>query len=306
MAAAVVDVSSGEIKASEFQPTPAVKGADASLKAMIQAGQSVLNKLSMPTSAIGGVGISFGGPISQDRRHVLRSLHVPDWDAFPLTDYVTETFGLPAFMDNDGNAAALGEWYFGVGRGTNDMLYVQVSTGVGAGLILDRRVYRGQGLAAEFGHLTVMVDGPQCACGKRGCVESLTSGWAMARYGREAYDRSSPGSVLKILGDQASGLIDARLVIHACRQGDPQAKGIVERGFEYLGVGISNAVVMLDPQMVAIGGGISHAWDIMYPQLQNSLALYLPPMFQNRVRIELSQLHGTETLLGAALLTLGF
>ena len=306
LAAALVDVTSGEIAASEFQPTPLGKGSDASLKTMFQLGKHVLQKSSTALSAVRGVGISFGGPISQDRRSVLRSLHVPDWESFALPDYAAETFGLPAFMDNDGNAAALGEWYFGAGCGTEQMLYVQVSTGVGAGLILDKRVYRGQGLAGEFGHLTVMADGPECACGKRGCVESLAAGWALARYGRDAYEAAGPDSVLKALGDQGSGSIDARLVIEACRQGDPLAEMIVDRGFMYLGVGISNAIVLLDPQMVTIGGGISRAWDIMHPRLQSALGLYLPPMFRNRVRIELSQLHGTETLLGAALLTQGY
>jgi glucokinase len=301
-----VDVTSGEIKASEFQPTPSAQGAKASLKVMLRAGQSVINQSSISTSAINGIGISFGGPISQDRCNVLRSMHIPDWDAFPLPNYVADTFGLPTFMDNDGNAAALGEWYFGAGRGTDNMLYIQVSTGVGAGLILDRQVYRGMGLAAEFGHLTVMADGPQCACGKRGCVESLAAGWALARYGQEAYASAGAGSALKTLGDQSAGLIDAQLVINAYRQNDPLAKEIIERGFKYLGLGIGNAIVLLDPQMVTIGGGVSRAWDVMYPQLQSSLAHYLPSMFQNRTRIELSRLHGTETLLGAALLTLGF
>jgi len=305
LAAALVDLSAGEILESVVQPTPSDQGAD-SLRTMLQMGRQAVNKCAVSLVNLDGVGISFGGPISQDRRSVLRSLHVKDWDAFPLADYMADTFGVPASMDNDGNAAALGEWYFGAGRETENMLYIQASTGVGAGLILERRIYRGQGLAGEFGHLTVMADGPLCACGKRGCVESLTAGWALARCGQAAYEKAGPGSALKMLGDQASGQIDARLVLEACRQGDPAAKEMVERGFKYLGVGICNAVVLLDPQMVAIGGGISRAWDVMYPQLQSALAVYLPPMFQNRVRLEWSQLKGTETLLGAALLTRGY
>ncbi|MCE1253964.1 MAG: ROK family protein [Anaerolineae bacterium] len=306
LAAALVDLTSGEIAASETQATPANRGAEASLKVMLQAGADVLEKAGFTNKDISGVGISFGGPMSHDRRHVLRSLHVSDWDDFPLPDYVSKTFNVPAFMDNDGNAAALGEWYYGAGRGMTDMLYVQVSTGVGAGLILDRRVFRGQGLAAEFGHLTVTADGPMCACGKRGCVESLAAGWAMARSGKEAYAKAPAGSVLKTLGDQAAGAVDAKMLIEADRKGDAQAVEIVKSGFTYLGISVANAIALIDPQMVVIGGGLTRSWDVMNPLVQAALAEYLPPMFRNRTRVEHSQLHGTETLLGAALLTQGY
>lgn len=305
LAAAVVDVTNGDILAIDRRATPAIRGAEASLQAMVEAGQRVLHTLQRPRTAVRGIGISFGGPISSDRSSVLRSLHVSDWDDFPLPERLAEVFGLPAFMDNDGNAAALGEWRFGAGAGCINMLYVQVSTGVGSGIVLGGQLYRGGGLAGEFGHLTVMADGPLCACGKHGCVESLASGWAIARDGREAFQRSRPGSPLHTIGSTDPQAIDAQAVIEACRQGDALAIRVIERSFLYLGIGVSNAVALLDPQRVVLGGGISRAWDVLYPRLRASLTNYLPPMFRDRVSVSQALLHGTETLLGAALLTDG-
>lgn len=306
LAAAVVDVTHGEILAIQRRATPANQGAEASLKVMVEAGQEVLRTSNGPLGEVCGIGVSFGGPISADRRSVLRSLHVSDWDGFKLPDRLAEIFGLPAYMDNDGNAAALGEWRFGAGSGCDNMLYVQVSTGVGSGIVLGGQVFRGGGLAGEFGHLTVMADGPLCACGKRGCVESLAAGWAIARDGREAYKHSEPGSPLYCIGSSNPEAIDAKSVIEACRQDDALAAEVVERSFLFLGIGVCNAVVLLDPEKVVIGGGISRAWDELYPRLQASLDKYLPPMFRDRLMVSQARLHGTETLLGAALLTHGY
>ncbi len=308
LASGLVDLASGNLVEIERQATPAEQGAEASLQAMIQAGQRMLAALPGQVSplALKGIGISFGGPVSQDRKRVLHSHHVADWDSYPLVEQVSQVFGLPTYMDNDANVAALGEWYFGAGRGTEDMVYIQVSTGVGGGLILGKQLYRGQGMAGEFGHTTVMPGGPLCTCGRYGCVESLTGGWALARDGKEAYPKAAENSPLKKLGLANPQAMSAELVLNACRQGDPLAAQIVERAFLYLGIGMCNAIQLFDPQMVVIGGGISRAWDVMYPQLQASMAVHLPPLFQHRTRIEVSALHGTETLLGAALLTLGY
>jgi glucokinase len=303
LAAALVNITTGEIHTSKRQSTDASLGAEASLLNMVQAGQNVLDESRVSSSSVEGIGISFGGPISNNRRLVLRSLHVPEWDHFALPDHISQIFDLPAFMDNDGNAAALGEWHFGAGIGCENMLYIQVSTGVGSGLILGGRLYRGGGLAGEFGHITVMTDGPECPCGKRGCLESLTAGWALARDGREAYASSASGSSLNRLVGMDPQAIDAKLVIEACRQGDPLATAIIERSFKFLGIGVSNAIMLLDPQLVVLGGGISRAWDILYPMLKTSLDEYLSPVFRTRVTLVKSHLNGTETLLGAALLT---
>jgi glucokinase len=306
LAAAVVDVSTGAILAHERASTPAGEGAQACLQAMLRLGRAALRLCEPGEGAIQAVGASFGGPVSRDRRTVLRSMHVGDWQGMALPEQLEASFGAPAFMDNDANCAALGEWAFGAGIGAENLLYVQVSTGVGAGLILEGRLYRGAGLAGEFGHMTVLPGGPQCVCGGRGCVESLASGWALARDGREALEGSPQHGILRSLCAGDPGKISAQTVLEACRRGDPQAAQIVRRAFIYLGMGIASALCLVDPDRVVIGGGVARAREVIEPLLQAALQESLPPLLRGRARLEFAALEGRETLLGAALLTRGY
>jgi len=306
LAAGLVDISSGSISNLIRLPAPAEEGADACLQAMIKAGNTILQTCAIPRGDIQGIGISFGGIISDDRHTVVKSMHVKNWNNFPLPDRITDHFGIPAFMENDGNAAALGEWAFGAGRDTRDMLYVQISTGVGAGLVLSGKLYRGQGMAGEFGHITVDPGGPPCACGKTGCIESLVSGWALKKYALEAYQNADTGSPLYRLGSADPTQIDARLLIQAYQEGDAAAASIIERGFNALGMGICNTISLLDPQMVVLGGGVTRNWDALMPAVEECLQRFLLPGSRQRVRLAHSILDGSETLLGAAMLTTDF
>lgn len=303
LAAALVDVSNGTFSNLIRLPAPADKGADACLQVMVDAGKTILKSSEIPRNSIRGIGISFGGIVSNDQRTVVTSMHVKNWNDFPLPERITEIFGMPAFMENDGNAAALGEWAYGAGKGTRDMLYVQISTGVGSGLILSGQLFHGQGLAGEFGHMTIIPDGPACACGKKGCVESLTSGWALQKYAREAFEKAEKNSPLYGLGHIDPTKINAELLIEAFRKGDTLAARIVNRGFSSLGLGLCNAIALLDPEMVVLGGGITRSWDILSPIVQSTMEENLPPLSRGRVKVVHSKLDGIETLLGAAMLT---
>jgi glucokinase len=307
LAAAVIDSQSGEIIAYQRQRTPAKQGAQASFDSIVQAGQTVLAESGVDRQALLGIGISFGGPVSDDRQTVVRSLHIQNWDQVDLPNQLSTIFDCPAYMENDGNAAALGEWRFGKGCQAGNMLYIQVSTGIGSGLIVEHKLYRGSGLAGEFGHLTILPDGPECVCGKYGCVESLSSGWAIARDGRLLLDACPQDGVLNQLCQGDSALLDAEIVIKAYRRGDPSVKPLVEQAFTYLGVGIANAISLLDPQIVVLGGGITRSQDVMQPILEDALKCYCPPMFLRtpRFQLEFSTLNGMETLLGASQLPLG-
>jgi glucokinase len=303
LAAGLVNITDGSISNLVRLPAPAVEGADACLQAMVKAGTTILQTCVIPRNDIKGIGISFGGIVSDDLRTVVTSMHVRNWNSFPLPDKIAELFKIPTFMENDGNAAALGEWAFGAGKGTRNMLYVQVSTGVGSGLILSGKLFRGQGLAGEFGHMTIEPDGPVCACGKKGCVESLASGWALQQCALEAFQKAETNSPLYRLGHINPGQIDARMLIQACQEGDEQASIIVHRGFRALGLGICNAAALLDPEMVVLGGGITRNWDVLSPIIYATMQEFLLPVSQQRMKLAHSILDGTETLLGAAMLT---
>ena len=300
LAAAVVDRATGEISALVRRPTPRLQGAPACMETMFDMGKQALNKSGLTAPA--QVGISFGGPVSTDRKKVLMSSHVAGWEGVLLPERAEQVFHCPAVMDNDANAAALGSWHFDAHCEPDNMVYIQVSTGIGSGLILNRGLYRGGGIAGEFGHLTMVPDGPKCMCGKRGCLESVCAGWALARDGREALKTASNKSALYQLCRGNPLQMDAKLLIQAARMGDSQANAIVKRAFTALGIAIANVILILDPQIIMLGGGIAKAESEMRAVLEPVITRELHPSFKERCKLQFSHLDGKETLLGAALL----
>lgn len=304
LAAAVVDLGKEKIVSPVIrQQTPVSEAASGTLKAMIACGTKALLAFDQPRS-VKAVGISFGGPLSDDRQSVLRSNHVADWNGAPLVAAVSQAFQLPAVMDNDGNVAALGEWWFGGYRHLDNLVYVQISTGVGGGFILGRKPYRGSGLAGELGHYIVEVNGPQCACGRKGCLESVCSGWAIAREGRDALlNRPGACPTLVQLSQNKPEAVTASMLFEACRAFDPACVTIVRKALNNLAILIVNLITCVDPQIVVIGGGLTRSRDIFETYLIPVVHEQMHPFFKGRCQIEISTLDGNALLLGAALLT---
>jgi glucokinase len=305
LAAAVVDLEKGKIVSPVIrQHTPVSEGASGTLKAMIECGKKALAAFDHPQS-VKAVGISFGGPVSEDRKSVLRSNHVANWNGAPLVAEISQAFQLPAVMDNDGNVAALGEWWFGGYRHLDNLVYIQVSTGVGGGFIIGRQLYRGSGLAGELGHYIVDLNGPQCSCGRKGCLESVCSGWAIARDGRDALsDRPEDCPTLVRLSQNEARAVTASMVFESCGAHDSACVTIVRRALNHLAIMIVNLITCVDPQVVVIGGGLTRSSDIFEEYFLPIVQEQMHPFFKGRCRVEISTLDGNELLLGAALLTL--
>ena len=300
LAAAVVDLTDGSICTEVRRAAPSQLGATVVIKTMFEMGREALHKANLAQPI--RVGISFGGPVSGDRKSVMMSNHVKDWEGIPLPSLAQEAFGVQAFMDNDANAAALGSWHYDTRCEPDNMIYLQVSTGIGSGLILGRQLYRGGALAGEVGHTTIIPDGPECVCGKHGCLESLCAGWALARAGREALKRADPSNPLYQLSNGVSEKVDGHLVIDAARAGDVQAVEITTTAFTALGIAIANMISLFDPAMVILGGGVTRAQAEMRAVLEPVIYRELHPLFKDRCKLVFSSLDGKETLLGAALL----
>lgn len=191
-----------------------------------------------------GIGaIGFGVPANLERgtRRILRATNLP-LDDFDLAGHARARFGLPVGVDNDGNAAALSEWRYGAGKGTSNLLVLTVGTGIGGGLVLDDRLYRGW---VEVGHVVVQEDGPRCQgnCHGRGHLEVLASGSAADRAARELYGADA----------------DARLLVERAREGDGDARSQLARMGEYLGAAIGSLANLFDPELVVVGGGFGDA-----------------------------------------------
>lgn len=282
---ALVDVGAGRVLDESRVATPVDNGARGSLEEILRLGRLVLDKAERSGSAVSGVGVSFGGPISHDRQTIVRSMHVSDWDNHPLPAWLAGEFSLPAAMENDANAAVLAEAAYGAGRGQQNVIYVQLSTGVGAGLLLGGHLYRGRGAAGEFGHMVLEQDGPVCSCGNRGCLESIASGWALAVEGRKVSAR----------------YLNAEVLSEAARAGDRAARTILGRAGRGLGIAIANAINLLDPDVVVVGGGLTGAWDILESAVSETLSAHVFPHLYDPRRVVRSSLADHAPLLGAAI-----
>jgi glucokinase len=225
-----------------------------------------------------GIGIGFGGPVDHARGQIVRSHHVPAWEGFPLRDVLSERYRAPTVLDNDANAAALGEARFGAGKGFPNLVYVNVGTGIGAGLVLAGRLYRGaHGLAGELGDVTVVPDGAACACGKRGCLEAYASGRALGRRAREAVAADPAGGALLLRLAGSAAAVEGPHVVGAARAGDALATRLLDETADHLGAALATAVGLLDPDAIVLGGGVATAGEVLFGPLRRALARQLLP-----------------------------
>ncbi len=183
--------------------------------------------------------------------------HVAALRRTPLRTLISERLDMPVRMANDATLAALGEWEFGLCRSVSDLVYVTLSTGIGGGIIAGGRLQEGAcGAGGEVGHMTIDVDGPQCACGRRGCWEAFASGTALADRTVRRLEDGAKSIISELSGGDMSN-VDAQMVALAARQGDVLAMEMIETTAFYVGVGLGNLINIFNPSVVVIGGGVT-------------------------------------------------
>ncbi len=292
--AAVVDANGG-ISGFVTGATDASRGPDAVIDRIVAALHDSLTRASVDISELAAVGIGAPGPLDWRTGVIHEAPNLPGWREVPLVDRVAEAVGLPTFLENDANAAALAERQYGVGQGARNMLYVTVSTGVGGGLILDGELWHGAyGSAGEFGHMTVDFDGPLCDCGNRGCVEAIAAGPDIAAWVSEQITAGRT-SVLAARAD-----LTGRDVVEAARQGDELAIGALARAGRAVGFGVINVAHLVNLDMVVIGGGIANAGSLLFDPLRDAVRAHLLKSTAPNLRLEPWSLGENVGLLGAA------
>jgi glucokinase len=231
---------------------------------------------------------------------VVSAPNIPGWKNLPICKILRDEFKVPVYLGNDANLAALGEWKFGVGKGHSDLLYLTVSTGIGGGIILNNKLVTGAGgMAGELGHVTAVPDGPICGCGKRGHIEAVASGIAIARYVKEKLDAGIP-SVFKP-GDSPS----SKEIAQAANQGDPLSKEAFELAGFFLGRTIADWLHILNPSILILGGGVSRSGDLILKPLVASLEKHIvSPEYISNLLIVPPALGDDAGLLGALALSL--
>jgi glucokinase len=212
---------------------------------------------------------------------------LPGWEGANLARELSQALGVPAALENDADAAALGEWAWGAGRGTNTFLLVTVGTGIGVGIIINGKLYRGvDGAHAELGHHVIDPSGPGCFCGAHGCWESLASGPAMQRWAQENHPQGRRLSARELCG--------------LAEQGEAQAQAAVQRTARYLGLGIANLVTLFAPEMIALGGGLMQSRHLFLPAIREAVRTNCGLVPHDRVQIVPASLGAQTGLAGAA------
>jgi glucokinase len=250
---------------------------------------------------VAAVGIACGGPLDSATGTLLAPPHLPGWESVPIGPLAEEAFGVPAALQNDATAAALGESRFGAGAGAATLLYLTVSTGIGGGAVVDGRVHLGAaGNAAEFGHVTVRRGGRRCSCGRRGCIEAYASGTSIATRAREAVlDR--PDSVLA-----ARPEITAEDVSRAAAAGDPLARDLWAETVDLLGSAVTDLVNVFEPDVVVLGGGVTRAGAMLLDPVREIVAAEAMPPAAAAARVVLAELGDSVGVVGAGVVAREF
>ena len=253
IAVGLVD-SSGQILEREVRPTAPEKGFEDGLERIRVMLAQCLER--QPGGHLAGVGVGCTGPVDPDTGVLGPNSFLPLWEGVGLVERMQAALGVPVAIENDADAAALGEVSWGAGQGSARCVYVTVSTGIGCGLVLDGRLYRGAGGAhPELGHLSLELTGggPICYCGGRGCWESLASGPALASW---YWDQAA------LRGITLPEVVDAREVCRRAEQGEPLAVEAIERESFYLGAGLANLINAFVPDVIVLGGGVMESWPL--------------------------------------------
>ncbi|MBN2046812.1 MAG: ROK family protein [Anaerolineaceae bacterium] len=232
-----------------------------------------------------GVGIGLTGRLDPINGVMAQNAFLPEWSGFSLADHLTQLVGCPVFIENDADAAALGEFCWGAGQGARSLIYVTVSTGIGAGVILNGQLYRGAGGAhPEIGHHVISEHGPLCYCGARGCWQEMASGTAMAHR----YVESHPDQPL-----------NAAEICHMAKNGDVSAMQAVKEEAHYLGLGLANLITLFLPERIVLGGGVMESFELFEPGMMTVIRAQCGMVPHERVQILPAQMRGGAGLVGA-------
>ncbi|HEX6687471.1 MAG TPA: ROK family protein [Solirubrobacterales bacterium] len=250
-------------------------------------------------AGVEAIGMGIPATIDHDRGLAVAAVNLPI-ENLPIRDLVVERTGLPVFVDNDANVAALAEHLFGAARGTQNAVMLTIGTGIGGGLILGGEIYRGStGAGAELGHVAIQLDGPACQgnCPGHGCIETLASGTALGREGRAAAESAPDSALGKLLA--AGDEIDGKAVTVAAQEGDETAIGVFDLIGSRLGVALAGFANIFEPEVIVIGGGVIAAGELLLAPARRELeARALRPM--NRTPVVPAELGEDAGMIGAA------
>jgi glucokinase len=296
--AAVVEAT-GRVAAFAATPTDAQAGPQVVIAQM----EALIDQVraETPEAQIVGLGVGAPGPLDPDAGVVVDAPTLLGWRDVPLAAILSERLGVPVKLENDANAAALGEWRFGAGQGTQSMVFITVSTGIGGGVIVDGHLLHGRrGLAGEIGHMTISDKPEPCACGGVGCWEAFASGTALAREATKLVAAGSAPEVGRLAG---GGPVTGRHVAEAAQKGDVPALKLLDDEALWLGIGLTNLLHLYSPERLILGGGVGSLLPLMQETIDRTIRERAMSAFRG-VPVVAAALGRNAGLVGAASLVL--
>ncbi len=293
--AAMVD-GKGTIQYHLKRPTPQAENPDEIVRALVTAARECESHATQHGGRITAVSIAVPGTVDVEEGIVIKAPNVPCLDGFPLGAALASDLQCPATLENDANAAAVGEMWQGAGRDYQAIICVTLGTGVGGGIILNGKLWRGaDGSAAEVGHMALdPFAGVPCTCGSRGCLEVYASATAIVRMAREARPRY-PNSIL-----HTSENVTSQMVYEAGLLGDELALEVFRQMGVYLGIGMASLINLLNPEIIIVGGGVADGWKLFEQHMRQQVIERAFPLPARNVRILRAQCGDDAGLLGAA------
>lgn len=301
IAAGVVN-EQNEIVASFSVKTKSERGSEAVIDDMALAAKSAVEKAGLTMADIEWVGVGAPGTANKTTGKIEYSNNL-DWYDVPLVAMLKERLGCPVFVENDANAAAYGEYVAGSAKKADISVMVTLGTGVGGGIVINNQIYTGANFAgAELGHEVIVVDGRDCTCGRKGCLEAYASATGLITTTKAHMDADKTSLMWEICGDDLSK-VNGRTAFDAMRKGDKAGQAVVDEYIKYLGCGIANIINTFQPEILSIGGGVSHEGDYLMKPLKEIISkeVYSRNSEKN-TEIVAASLGNDAGIIGAALL----
>jgi glucokinase len=300
--AALVD-KQGQIRVSDRVKTLASEGEDAVIGRMIELTDGLCRELGIKPSALSAVSVGVPGGVDDMTGMVDKAPNL-GWTKVALARRLGEALGVSrVVLDNDVRVAVLGEWAYGVGRGSRTMVGIFVGTGIGGGLVIDGKLHGGaRGVAGELGHMVLEPGGPRCSCGRRGCLEALASRTAIERELRARVKHGDKSKALRIMKKEGRDRLTSSVLARALEDGDDLLEEVLTEAQRHLGEAVGNLINLIDPEVVVIGGGIAERLGekLVAPIRDTAWKQALVQRGRETIRIEATALRDTAAPLGAA------
>jgi len=294
----------GKIASYQTIPTQAARGGPSVLKRINQLIKPILNSARTKKQTVIGIGVDCPGAIDPIKgRPLAPTPHIPKWKGLPIKQELNRIFHLPVWVENDVNAIALAEKKWGSGKQTRNIFCLTIGTGIGGGIIINNQLHRGHYCyAGEIGHLMVDPNGPQCNCGRWGCLEALAGGPAIVRRTKALIKRSFIKTRLSRIIKNNPQSLNPTTIFQAASQGDRIAQRILNETAHYIGLALSYVINLLDPELIIVGGGVARAGKILIPPIQKTISQHIIPSPIRQIKIVPAHLSDKTGVLGGAAL----